>query len=430
MNNFEEELARVDWFDQLNQHTKVLQAQVLSLIRDLSGTGKKLSKNVRQELLEVTKVLNSLQVAVGDVNEQLHSLKALADIGHVVNSSLDLTTVLNRVMDTIIQLTGGERIFLMLKDPQGELEMMVARNWEREAINPNEHEFSRTVVSRVVERGEAVLTTNAQADPRFERTVSVILHSLRSILCVPLEVKDQLIGVIYVDNRIREGQFNEGHRTILSAFANQAAVALENARLFGELSVSYDQTLEALITALEVRDRETEGHTQRVTLFTLEIAKKLGMSDEALLDIRRGGLMHDIGKIGVPDSILLKPGKLTQEEWDVMRGHADAGLRMLNEIRFLEGAGDIIGSHHEHYDGQGYPRGLVGEKIPLGARIFAVADAFDAITSDRPYREAQSYEFAKHEILRCKGKQFDPSVVEAFLSITEEEWEALRSLII
>jgi putative nucleotidyltransferase with HDIG domain len=430
MNGSEKRLERVDWFDQLNQHTKVLQAQVSSIIRDLSGTGRKLPKNVRQELLEVTKVLNSLQVAVGDVNEQLHSLQALAEIAHVINSSLDLTTVLNRVMDTIIQLTGGERVFLMRKNPQGELETSVARNWDRESINPSEYEFSRTVVNRVVESGEAVLTTNAQADPRFERTVSVILHSLRSILCVPLEVKDQVIGVIYVDNRIREGQFNEGDRNILSAFANQAAVALENARLFGELSVSYDQTLEALITALEVRDRETEGHTQRVTLYTLALAKRLGLSDEALLDIRRGGLMHDIGKIGVPDSILLKPGKLTQQEWDIMRGHAEAGLRMLNEIRFLEGAGDIIGSHHEHYDGQGYPNGLVGEEIPFGARIFAVADAFDAITSDRPYREAQSYDVAKEEILRCKGQQFDPRVVEAFLSITEEEWEELRSLII
>jgi putative nucleotidyltransferase with HDIG domain len=428
MNKPEKELAQLDWFDRLTQHTQVLQTQVSSIIRDLAGTGKKLPKSVRQELQEVTKVLNSLQVAVGDVKEQLQNLQALADIGHVINSSLDLTTVLNRVMDTIIQLTGAERIFLMLNNPSGELETVVARNWERESINPNEFEFSRTVVSRVVENGEAVLTTNAQADPRFEEIASIVTYSLRSILCVPLEAKDQLIGVIYVDNRLREGEFGERDRTILSAFANQAAVAIENATLFGELSVSYDQTLEALITALEVRDRETEGHTQRVTLFTLALAKKLGLPDAELLNIRRGGLMHDIGKIGVPDSILLKPGRLTQQEWDIMRGHAEAGLKMLDEIKFLQGAGDIIGSHHEHYDGKGYPQGLVGEAIPLGARIFAVADAFDAITSDRPYREAQSYETAKQEILRCKGKQFDPSIVEAFLSITEEEWEVLRAL--
>ncbi len=241
-------------------------------------------------------------------------------------------------------------------------------------------------------------------------------------------MKDSLTGVIYADNRVREGIFNERDRKLLSAFANQAAVALENAQLFNDLSISYDRTLDALVSALDVRDHETEGHTRRVVLYSLTLAQRLGVPDDQQLDLRRGALMHDIGKLGIPDSILLKPGPLTEEEWELMKRHPEFGVRMLEGIIFFNRAIEIIGAHHEHFDGRGYPRGLKGEEIPLGARIFAVADAFDAITSDRPYRKAQSYAVARQEIIDGRGTQFDPIVVDAFLGVAEEEWMALRGI--
>lgn len=396
----------------------------------IKRSGSTLPKSVLHSLNQLNAELITVQEKVGTLEEEWGSLRALAEIGYVVNSSLEVQTVLSEVMDKFIQLTGAQRAFLMLQDDQDDLYTVVGRNWKLESLKPGEYEISRTVVDRVVQEGEALLTTNAQEDPRFDGIQSVIAYSLRSILCVPLKVKDELIGVIYADNRVREGIFTENHRFLLSAFANQAAAALENAQLFNDLSMSYEQTLEALVTALDARERETEQHTRRVVLYSMALAKKTGLSDEELIEIRRGALMHDIGKIWVPDAILQKPGPLTEEEWVVMRRHPEEGLRILQGIIFFEGAVDIVGSSHEHYDGSGYPRGLVGDQIPLGARIFAVADAFDAITSDRVYRKAQPFKAAYEEIMRCRGTQFAPKVVDAFRSIDEGEWKALRALTI
>lgn len=418
----------VDELAQLSQEVETLHAQLKAFQAALARTNVTIPSDVLQGVRQLSARLIVLQESVGSLEQERGSLRALAEIGYVVNSSLDLQIVLSEVMDTIIQLSGAQRAFLMLQDAQGELYTVVGRNWKLESLGPGEYEVSRTVIDRVVENGEALLTTNAQEDPRFDGIQSVVAYSLRSILCVPLKVKDDLIGVIYADNRIKEGIFTENHRFLLSAFANQAAAALENAQLFNDLSMSYDQTLEALVTALDARERETEQHTRRVVDYSMALAKKMGLSDDELIEIRRGALMHDIGKIGVPDAILQKPGPLTEEEWVVMRRHPEEGLRILQDITFFKGAIDIIGSHHEHYDGSGYPRGLAGKEIPLGARIFAVADAFDAITSDRPYRKAQPFKVAYEEMLRCRGTQFDPKVVDAFRSIDEEEWIVLRAL--
>jgi HD-GYP domain-containing protein (c-di-GMP phosphodiesterase class II) len=182
-----------------------------------------------------------------------------------------------------------------------------------------------------------------------------------------------------------------------------------------QLRDAYTGTLESLVTALDVRDQETKGHSVRVAQHSLDIAKLLGIGDEEeLLTIYRGALMHDVGKIGIPDAILLKPDKLTEEEWEFMRRHPALGYRILAQVPYLRPAAKIVLAHHERWDGFGYPRGLRGEEIPLGARIFAVCDTYDAIISDRPYRRGQSPDAALAEILRCAGSQFDPQVVEAF----------------
>lgn len=197
-----------------------------------------------------------------------------------------------------------------------------------------------------------------------------------------------------------------------------------------DLEESYDITLEALGDALDLKDAETEGHSRRVTAFTIALARGIGLDSASVRVIARGAFLHDIGKMAIPDAILLKPGKLHLDEQKLMREHCWRGYQILHKIPFLEEAAEIVYSHQEHFDGSGYPRGLKGEEIPLGARIFSIADTLDAITSDRPYRKAKSFHEAHGEIARCAGTQFDPSLVEAYLSMPDRVWEDLRKAIL
>jgi len=185
-------------------------------------------------------------------------------------------------------------------------------------------------------------------------------------------------------------------------------------------------TLEALGDALDMKDSETEGHSRRVTAFTIVIARAMGLPPEQIPTIARGAFLHDIGKLAIPDAILCKPGKLTTEEMAIMKEHCFKGYQIVKKIPFLVDACEIVYSHQERYDGTGYPRGLKGEEIPLGARIFSVADTLDAMTVNRVYRPAQSYQAAREEIVRWSGRQFDPDVVKAFIEIPEDIWDHLR----
>ena len=193
-----------------------------------------------------------------------------------------------------------------------------------------------------------------------------------------------------------------------------------------DLERSYDFTLEAMGDALDLRDAETEGHSRRVTAYTISLAREIGLDTERLRIIARGAFLHDIGKIATPDAILLKPGKLTPEETAIMREHCTRGYEMVYKIPFLREAAEIVYAHQESFDGTGYPRGLRGEEIPLGARIFAIADTLDAMTSDRPYRKGRSFAEARAEILRCSGTQFDPAIVKVFIAMPDDLWSGLR----
>jgi putative nucleotidyltransferase with HDIG domain len=200
--------------------------------------------------------------------------------------------------------------------------------------------------------------------------------------------------------------------------------------LLRRLQSSYQTTLEALATALDTRDTETLGHSLRVASYTVAVARRMGVGEPDLTDIYRGALLHDVGKIGIPDAILRKPGKLTSEEWVEMRRHPEIGYRILQGINFLEAPREIVLSHQEMYDGSGYPRGLKGKEIPLGARIFSVVDTLDAMTSDRPYRKAMPYEAARAEINKYSGAQFDPDVVKVFLEIPESDWREIHRRVV
>jgi len=217
---------------------------------------------------------------------------------------------------------------------------------------------------------------------------------------------------------------NRCHREDLEQKIRERTFELNEA--LNGVEESYKITLEALVSALDAREHETHAHSQRVRAYTLTLAQDLGLDHEELIQTGRGALLHDVGKIGVRDSILLKPAKWSAEEWIEMRKHPQIGYNILQSIDFLSPAAEIVLCHQERWDGKGYPNGLAGSDIPLGARIFAVVDALDAMTSDRPYRKALSFETAWDEICSCSGTQFDPRVAEAFLAVPLESWIAIH----
>jgi putative nucleotidyltransferase with HDIG domain len=264
-----------------------------------------------------------------------------------------------------------------------------------------------------------------------DTAIQAIRNGASDYLTKPFNLQEVSIVVDRTLDKRRLIRENRAYQENLEAMVADRTEELvrrqqEIERLYAELDEAYESTLQSLVTALDFRDNETHGHSTRVVQYAVLVAETLGVGEPDLTWIRRGAILHDIGKIGVPDSILRKPGKLDPAEWEEMKKHPEMGYRMLRHIRQLEPALEIVLCHQERWDGTGYPQGLRAEAIPLGARIFAVVDTFDAMTSDRPYRAALTIEDARDEILRCSGRQFDPRVAEAFLSIDVEIWRTIR----
>lgn len=412
----------------------IVQEQLWEINNLLSDAMKTISKSTdaqtSQVLQDLTRAASTLNKVKSSVSKQLQTresqFEALVRIGSTINSSLGLKRVLSEVMDSLVRLMRAERGFLMLCEPDGNLKVHMARGLDHVDLDEDQFAVSKTVVNRVVETGKLVLTTNAQEDPRFEAQFSVAAYHLLSILCVPLNIKNKLIGVIYVDNRAHIGVFQQENFDLITAFANQAAIAIHNAQLFdelqaskGELEIAYQATLEGWVRALDLRDKETEGHTKRVTALTQTLARGMGLGEDEIVHITRGALLHDIGKMAIPDGILLKPGKLTDDERMLIQKHPQYAYEMLSPIKFLHPALDIPYCHHEKWDGSGYPRGLKGEEIPFAARIFAIVDVWDALVSDRPYRKGIHPSEVKQSIRELSGTQFDPRIVDAFLSLDD-----------
>jgi cyclic di-GMP phosphodiesterase len=259
--------------------------------------------------------------------------------------------------------------------------------------------------------------------------ISVALAAIRNgaydYLLKPFE-REQLLATVRraVENKRLKSE-NLAYQTKLESLVSARTEMLRQA--LTDLERSYDITLEALGDALDLKDAETEGHSKRVTAFTIAIARAMGLPQDRVRVIARGAFLHDVGKMAIPDAILRKPGRLSPQEQAIMQQHAQLGYQMLRKIPFLHEAANIVYSHQERFDGTGYPRGLKGDQIPLGARVFAIADTFDAVTSDRPYRAAQSISSGRREIERQSGKQFDPDIVRVFLSVSEKVWRELRS---
>jgi response regulator RpfG family c-di-GMP phosphodiesterase len=276
--------------------------------------------------------------------------------------------------------------------------------------------------ARAIDGDAAIIVITGLGDVRT--AIESLKCGAYDFIVKPVNVEEVLIAA---ERALERRQLLMERREYQSMLERRVAEATRDlAAALNELENTYRTTLEALGSALDTRDIGTQAHSHRVVGYSLALAAALGLPESQLRDIEHGVLLHDIGKIGIPDGILLKPGALGPEEWKIMRTHPDLGRRLVEPIPFLRGAVPIVYHHHERWDGTGYPVGLRGESIPLGARIFAVADAFDAMTVDRPYSMAVSSEAARQEIERCSGTHFDPAVVETFLKLPLGQLEAIR----
>jgi HD-GYP domain-containing protein (c-di-GMP phosphodiesterase class II) len=359
------------------------------------------------------------------MQRQLNRLSALRSIDLAIASGLDLNLLLSILLDRVIETMRVDAADILLLDPDlniltfGSGKGFHTNILQHTRLKPGQGYAGRAVLERrlISVPDLAVSANEFDRSHLFPSEGFVVYHG------VPLIAKGRVLGVLEIFHRSRLHP-DEDWLDFLNILSGQAAIAIDSALMFKdlqksnfELSLAYNATIDAWSRTLDLRDRETEGHTRRVTDLTIRFAAKNGVKDTELIHIRRGATLHDIGKVVIPDSILFKPGPLSTDEWETMRQHPKYAVELLSPIKYLEAAMDIPHWHHERWDGTGYPDRLGGEEIPYSARMFALADVYDALTSDRPYRSAWSKKDAVQYIEDQAGKQFDPRLVPEFLNM-------------
>ena len=365
------------------------------------------------------------KVADIKIKRQLEHLEALGSIDRLIASNFDLNLSLSEILNHVTKELGVDAADILILDPNSlMLDFGAELGFRTKTIRKAQVRLGESYAGRAALEHQLIQIPNLkdETDKAFLAT-HLAGEDFVCYYGVPLIAKGQVKGVLEVFHR-RALEPDAEWLNFLNTLAGQTAIAIENSTLFeslqrsnSELGMAYDATIEGWSRALDLRDKETEGHTQRVTELTLKLARLLGLSEEDLVQVRWGALLHDIGKMGVPDGILLKPGPLTDDEWVAMKKHPGFAYEMLSPIHYLRKALDIPYCHHEKWDGSGYPRGLKGNQIPLAARIFAVVDVWDALRSDRPYRLGWPEEKVRQHILTLTGTHFDPQVVDAFMQL-------------
>lgn len=368
----------------------------------------------RIALEEAQRNVEQLQSELQRARERCKKLEILTKLSGLLNSSLDFEYVKRRTITAVTELLECETSSLLLKDEKGQLFFEVALGEKGEIVKRFQLKVGEGIAGWVAMHGEPLIVPHAVDDVRFFKNVDQASDFVtHNIICVPLRIKKDIIGVIQGINKL-EGEFTHDDLELFQSFADQIAIALDNARLYEELNEMARKLVEGLSEAIEKRDSYSGGHPQRVLKICMAIAKYLPLTPEEKRQLTLAAILHDIGKVGISDHILGKNGILTVEEMAIIREHPFAGAEIVGHIKQLRSIIPAIQSHHEHYDGSGYPEGLQGDEIPLIARIIAVADTYDAIIHERSYQKGMSRSTAVAEITANAGTQFDPLMVEAF----------------
>jgi HD-GYP domain-containing protein (c-di-GMP phosphodiesterase class II) len=359
-----------------------------------------------------------------DTMYQTKRLDSLNEIAHTISSGFDLQKTLNTLLDHIAAQPYVDAVAVLLNSCSQHLEFALGRGFRSNAIERSRVSLGEGIAGRAaLERKPYTISDLTDMNGTFKRKSLFSSEDFKSYYVTPLASNGTVLGVMEIFCR-KPCDPDPESLEFLETAAELATIAIYNGELFNnlsrtkiELEVAYGATLEGWVRALYMRDAETEGHTQRVTEMTLRLATAMGVSNDKLVHITRGALLHDIGKLAIPDSILRKPGPLNEEEWAIMHQHPTYAYQLLSPISYLKPALEIPLYHHEKWDGSGYPHKLKGANIPLVARVFAIVDVWDALRSDRPYREAWEDDKVMEYLQSETGKHFDPRVVETFFSL-------------
>ncbi|MBU1290827.1 MAG: HD domain-containing phosphohydrolase [bacterium] len=388
-------------------------------------TGKHFSQRLEQRSVELAKAKKVLEewsdklekkvkLRTQELEKSKDKLSILYNISQVISSTLKLDNILKVILDFSVKISGANRGSVMLLDEKkGVFSIRVAHNLSERIIREITFTKDENTVGWVVKNKRPLYIKDLEKDKRFLKKEGID-YKLNQLLIIPIIIEGKVKGVINLDNNT---SFTDDTINLLKSFSEQAAVAINNARLYQKIQDSYFEIVKALAQAIEAKDPYTHGHSERVMKYSLMIAQKFSLSKEEKDLLRYAAILHDVGKIGVRGIILNNPNGLTTEEYGEVKRHSIIGENIISPIELLQPIRPLIRHHHEWCNGKGYPDGLSKEDIPLGARILAVADAYDAMKSDRPYRKALTEETAIQELKRGNGTQFDPKIVEIFLEI-------------
>lgn len=370
-------------------------------------------KTAVAEALEKTRLLSE--------NIRMRALMPLFEISKEIIGEVDPKRLLKQIVDIVIKETRADEICLALIDePTGKLKVKESYGLSPDFVRDFQDRYSENIAGLISKDKRPFLIT-PEVELPSELKKALENEGISSGIYVPLTIRGNIIGLLSICRKRREHPFTPSEVELVSVLSGQAAAAIENARLYEQLEESYLSMMVALSCVVEARDSYTDKHMKDIAEYSVAIASKLGLPESDIENIRKAALLHDLGKISVPDHILMKPGKLSEEEMDIIKRHPLNGAKIIEPVEPLKHAREIIKYHQECFDGSGYPEGLRGEKIPLGARIIAVADAFGAMTTDRPYRKALTIEQAVKELKKGAGTQFDPRLVVIFISILEDK---------
>ncbi len=357
--------------------------------------------------------VEELQEALRKRKEELRAIQRISD---VLSRYHDLDEVLGRVLNVISSELDARKVSIMMFDPKKRvLTIRKAIGIAAHSLKSVRFKIGEGIAGYVASKRKAVLVQDVEKDPRFFK-ISSASYRKGVLLCAPIIFRRKLLGVVNAES-VRRDDFADEDLSLLTAIANQTAVAIESTKLYDDLNKSYLATMNALAQVIEAKDEYTKGHSERVTNIAVLIAEEMGLDVKQINSLRKAGSLHDIGKVGIPGDILNKPGKLTPLERSIIRSHPVIGERIIKRIDFLSDITSVVRHHHERFDGSGYPDALKNGDISILARILGVADAYDAMTSDRPYRKAMGRDKAISELKEYSGSQFDPAVVEAFLRV-------------